>query len=49
MEEAHVAELESVANFLRGMSLDPNLPKEFKTHVLNQAMRIDAITNIYEE
>lgn len=49
MSEKDILELESVANFLRGMCFDPRLPQEHKNYVLDQVARIDLITQRHLE
>lgn len=47
MEDKDVEQLESIANFLRGMCLDPRLGAEFKEYITDQVNRIDVITEKY--
>ena len=44
-----VMQLISVANTLRGVSLDPNVPQDVKLHLLKQAEIIDNITEPEEK
>lgn len=41
--EQAVGVLESTANFLRGMSLDPSLPTHIRAAVLSRTEQIDAV------
>ena len=44
MKEEQIMKIEGVANFLRGMCLDPRLSQEFKSYILEQVKVLDEIT-----
>lgn len=46
--EYQVARLESAANFMRGMSLDPQIPLHAKQALLARVQSIDAVTESRE-
>ena len=45
MSEEIQAEIESIANFLRGMCFDPALPFEFKDHINKQIQRLGVVAD----
>jgi hypothetical protein len=49
LKELLLSELESVANFLRGMSLDPALPKHTKEALQFRISKIDKLTEQHTE
>ena len=47
MVDELVAELEGAANFMRGMQLDPSLPKHVKDALGSKIADIDKVTEQY--
>jgi len=41
--DGQLEEMEGIANYLRGMSLDPRIPSEFKGYVQKQVARLDKV------
>lgn len=48
-EELLVGKLEGVANLLRGMSMDPAIPKETRDFMMKAATEIDKVTEKFTE
>lgn len=49
MTDEDISVLESVANILRGMTMDPRIPEDARACLRNQFRRIDKITAEYTE
>ncbi|WP_171195248.1 MULTISPECIES: hypothetical protein [Acinetobacter calcoaceticus/baumannii complex] len=49
LKEELLGQLESVANFMRGMGLDPRIPNDTKQALSNRARDIDELVEKYLE